>query len=103
MSEAGTKFDCKIKVTPVSDWVARGATEKNCPPCLMSPLAGHYLGILEDAGFKDQKERLEKVWKGGEIQAVAKVLDEIKKEVTPAIRDQLSECDCFAQSFQDEG
>jgi len=68
----------------------------------MSPLASHYLGILEGAGLSQQAAKLKSAWDTGEIKNIAKALDEIKKEVSPSVSEQLIECDCFAQSYEEK-
>lgn len=96
------EYKCKIKASAVVDWVKRGEQDGNCPPCLMNPLAGNYLGILEDAGLTRQKDKLQKAWDSGQLENIAQALDEIKREVSPEISKQLEDCDCMAQEFKNE-
>lgn len=74
-----------------------------CRPCQMHPLASMYLGELEKAGKKDDAEKLQKVYEGGDILTIAEELDNIKKRVGEELRQNLEELDCFTQSFTEDG
>lgn len=94
-------MSCKIKLRSAEEWAAAGATEKNCPPCLMSPLAGNYITVLEEAGLKAEADELKTAWNQKDVVVVARALDTIKKKVSPQIKSQLEDLDCFAQTYEE--
>lgn len=94
-------FNCKLNIKSVFDFLdaydGNGKGE-DCPPCMIAPLAGVYLGELEKAGETELSERLKKVFEQGDILTIAKELDNIKLEVGEALRNELRDLDCFAQT-----
>ena len=91
-------FVCNLKnVRPLTEWIH---DEKDCPPCLVAPLAGYYLGTLEEAGETNLAEELKKTYEGGDTLTIIEKLDNIKDNVGDALLKQLRNLDCFAQSFK---
>jgi len=94
-------FVCNIKVRPVADWVNdKPTSEKDCPPCLIAPLSGYYLGALEKAGETELAAELKKTFAEGDTLTISKKLDSIKTNVGEALKKQLRNLDCFAQTFK---
>lgn len=94
-------FECTIDVKPVTDWVKEDDPEK-CPPCLIAPLSSYYLGALEEGGETKLAAELKEVFDKGDILTISKKLDSIKSNVGEALRKQLRNLDCFAQTFKPE-
>ena len=93
-------FTCKLKnILPVEEW-AKVDDEENCPPCLISPLASYYMGALKASGESDKANQLQKVYEDGDLLTICKELDKIKGQVGEALRAELKDLDCFAQSFK---
>ncbi len=90
-------FECKIAIKPISEWVNE---KEGCPPCLLSPLASYYLGVLNEAGETNLVEELRKTFEDGNVLTISKKLDSIKSDVGEAVRKQLRNLDCFAQTFK---
>ena len=90
-------FSCNIEVKPISEWI-KG--KKGCPPCLLAPLAGYYLGTLKEAGETQLAKELEKIYQEGDHLTICKKLDNIKNDVGEALSKQLRDLDCFAQTFK---
>lgn len=94
-------FVCNIKVRPLTEWVKDKTTsEKDCPPCLITPLSAYYLGALEEAGEKQLASELQQVFEGGDVLLISQKLDTIKANVGEALSKQLRDLDCFAQTFK---
>lgn len=94
-------FRCNIEVRPVSDWVGDKKAE-GCPPCLIAPLSSYYLGTLQEAGETKLVAELKQVFEEGDVLTISKKLDSIKTDVGEALRKQLRDLDCFAQTFKAE-
>ena len=94
-------FECNIEVRPVAEWVGDKKPE-GCPPCLIAPLSGYYLGALEEAGETKLATELKQLFKEGDVLTISKKLDSIKTNVGEALRKQLRNLDCFAQTFKPE-
>lgn len=92
-------FVCKITPELIEDWVQSGP-EEECHPCLVAPLSSYYLGTLEKAGEKKLAEELTQVFEEGDMLTISKKLDNIKNNVGEALRKQLINLDCFAQTFK---
>ena len=92
-------FECKIKVRPVADWVEDKNSEV-CPPCLIAPLSSYYLGKLEEAGETELATELKQLFEAGDVLTISQKLDTIKTNVGEALRKQLRNLDCFAQTFK---
>lgn len=90
-------FKCNIQVRPVSEWIK---DEEGCPPCLLAPLASYYLGALNDAGETQLANELGKAYQEGNILTICEKLDKIKGDVGEALKEQLRNLDCFAQTFK---
>lgn len=100
------EFKCSLKeIKPIQQWLAEGKTVneegENCPPCLLQPLGSFYLGILEEAGLKEEAAGLQDIWKDQDGEKSAKMLDAIKTRVPEDIKKKLLEIDCSAQSYRD--
>ena len=94
-------FVCDIEVKPIVDWVSdKKPRGEDCPPCLIAPLSGYYLGALEEAGETKLAAELKKVFAGGDVLTISKKLDSIKTDVGEALKKQLRNLDCFAQTFK---
>jgi tRNA G26 N,N-dimethylase Trm1 len=96
-------FTCKIKPVSLEKWVQDYLKngehpDKNCAPCTIKPLAGFYLGTLEEAKASQQITELKKAWETGDLLTIARALDTIKKEVGDNLKPGLIELDCYAQS-----
>lgn len=100
MSEIDS-FKCKLEIQPIATWMEDDNAE-GCPPCILSPLASYYLGALEEAGEDKIAEDLKTTFERGDILTIAKKLDSIKTDVGEALRNQLRNLDCFAQTFKPE-
>ena len=95
-------FKCNLKtIQPIARWLEKDDDGK-CPPCMMAPLASYYLGVLKKAGETKKAQELEDVFAKGDILTLGKKLDTIKSEVGEAIKKDLLELDCFAQSYSDD-
>ena len=92
-------FECKIAVRPVAKWVEDKEVE-GCPPCLIAPLSSYYLNTLEEAGETKLAAELKQVFEEGDVLTISKKLDMIKIDVGEALRKQLRNLDCFAQTFK---
>ena len=95
------EFVCQRSVKPVKEWLQGGETPDHCPPCLIKPLAEHYLGALEAAREQDQVQVLQKAWDTGDALTIAETLDKIKSEVGDNLKKSLVKLDCMAQSHKD--
>ena len=96
------EFVCKLKnVRPVAEWVD-DKEAKGCNPCLIAPLAGFYLGVLQQNGEEKLASELKTTFEQGDILTISKKLDTIKTNVGEAINKQLRNLDCFAQTFKPE-
>ena len=95
-------FSCARTVMPVVDWLKRGDEGKNCPPCLLHPLAEYYISTLEESGAKEQVVTLRKAWDSKDELTIAAAMDKIETEVGDDIRRNLIKLDCFGQSFEIE-
>jgi len=94
-------FVCDIEIRPVAEWVNdKKARKEGCPPCLIAPLSGYYLGALEEAGETKLAAELKQVFEEGDLLTISKKLDTIKTNVGEALRKQLRNLDCFAQTFK---
>lgn len=94
-------FVCPIKeVRSVLEWVKEKTISENCPPCLITPLSGYYLGVLEEAGETKLASELQKVYAAGDVLTISKKLDTIKADVGEALSTKLRNLDCFAQTFK---
>ena len=94
-------FMCNIEVRPISEWVNDKKSHKEgCPPCLIAPLSSYYLGTLEEAGETKLATELKQLFEEGDILTISKKLDSIKTNVGEALRKQLRNLDCFAQTFK---
>ncbi len=94
-------FKCDIEVRPVADW-AVDEKAKGCPPCLIAPLSSYYLGALHEAGETKLAAELKQLFEEGDVLTITKKLDSIKIDVGEALRKQLRDLDCFAQTFKAE-
>ncbi len=94
-------FVCNRVVKPIAEWV-REENTKQCPPCLVKPLASSYLGALNAAGPEaaPQVAKLNEAWDTADMLTIAKALDTIKLEVGENLKKELVELDCFAQSYE---
>ena len=96
-------FVCNIKVRPVAEWVDdKEVAKESCPPCLIAPLSSYYLGALEEAGETKLISELKQLFEEGNVLTISKKLDTIKTDVGKALREQLRNLDCFAQTFKPE-
>ena len=69
-------FKCNLtEIKPISQWVKDG---EGCPPCLIAPLASHYLGVLENSGMFAEATKLKNVYEGGQLLTICEELDRIK-------------------------
>lgn len=98
-------FTCTIKVKPITKWVEE-QDEKSCHPCLIKPLAGYYMGTLQenksDPKAGEMAKKLEKAWESSDVLTIAQALDSIKTEVGDDLHKELMSLDCFAQTYQVE-
>jgi hypothetical protein len=101
MADELDDFVCNIEVKPVADWVEDEEAE-GCPECLIKPLSSFYLGVLEKEGEEKLAEELKAVFKEGDVLTISKKLDSIKTDAGKALRKQLRNLDCFAQTFKPE-
>ena len=95
-------FECTLKdIRPIVEWVkGKKPHEEGCPPCLIAPLSSYYIGALEGAGEKKLVSELKQVFEEGDILTIAQKLDTIKTDVGEALKKQLRNLDCFAQTFK---
>ena len=97
-------FECSLednKIKPIAEWVGdKKANEESCPPCLIGPLSSYYLGALEEAGETKLVTELKQLFEEGNVLTISKKLDNIKLNVGEALRKQLRNLDCFAQTFK---
>lgn len=91
---------CEIPVIPLAEWVENAGPDQ-CPPCVITPLASHYVGALEEAGEVDLAENLKKVYESGDVLTIAKELDSIKANVGESLKDVLMDFDCMGESWKD--
>ena len=97
------KVECKIAIRPIREWVEdKKAGKEGCPPCLITPLAGYYLGALQEAGETKLAAELEEVFGEGDVLTISQKLDTIKADVGEDLSNQLRKLDCFAQTFKPE-
>jgi len=99
MSDA-VDFVCKISIKPIEEWVGEKPTDGSCPPCMIAPLASYYLGTLQKAGETTLASELEATYESGDILTISRKLDNIKGDVGEALKQELRNLDCFAQSFK---
>ena len=92
-------FSCDRDIKPILDWV-KTENSKQCPSCLIKPLASSYLGALTEAQADDQIAKLNKAWETADILTIAEALDNIKNEVGDNLKQELLELDCFTQSYE---
>lgn len=91
-------FQCNREVKLMTDWIQEKTPE--CRPCLLSPLAGFYLGVLEQAGESKLAETLKQVHETApDPLTICQEFDRLKGEVGDALRKELVELDCFTQSY----
>ena len=96
-----TDFVCELKeIRPIAEWVED--KDGGCPPCLLAPLSSYYLGVLEEGGEDKLAAELKEMFEEGDILTIAQKLDNIKTNVGEALRNQLRNLDCFAQTFKPE-
>ena len=94
-------FKCPLsEVQSIEEWMEKGETGTDCPPCLIAPLSSYYLGTLREAGEDKLATELEETFNKGDLLTIAKKLDNIKGEVGEALRAELKDLDCFAQVFK---
>lgn len=96
-------FTCKLRtVKPIVEWVEE-EDNSSCHPCLIAPLASFYMGILKNSGELKLATRLKEIYEeSGDILTISQELDKIKSEVGEAIRQELRDLDCYAQSFKSQ-
>ena len=94
-------FTCQRKVKPIEVWLQE-EEPGSCHPCLLNPLASHYLGVLQEAKANEQIKKLEDAWATGEGLTIAKTMDIIKNEVGENLKKELIALDCFTQSYKEE-
>lgn len=96
-------FVCTIVPKPIGEWVSEEKKdEADCPPCLMAPLSSYYLGALEAGGESRLAGELKSLFDEGNVLTIAQKLDTIKSDVGEALRKQLINLDCFAQTFKQD-
>lgn len=93
-----TGSTCPIPIQPMAEWV-KGNT-KQCISCVITPVAEHYLGALEDAGETEHAFRLTKAYEGGNLLTIAEIMDRIKAAVGDTLKDKLEGFDCMGQTFE---
>ncbi len=94
-------FECPLPtIKSVEDWVKEPETAESCPPCLLAPLAGYYLGTLEAAGETEKCEELKAAFDTRSVLDIARVLDSIKSNVGAKLKADLLQYDCFAQVYK---
>ena len=97
-------FVCELsKIEPLSTWVDR-EDPHSCHPCLISPLASYYLGVLEEASDHKHANLLKSAYEANsesKILTIAQTMDKIKLEVGDDLKKKLVALDCFAQSYKD--
>ncbi len=96
-------FRCELKkVRPVAEWMReyKEGDPGLCRPCVIAPLASFYVGVLDKAGEQDKSAKLQTVFEEGDGLTICEELDRIKTEVGEAVREELVELDCFAQSYE---
>ena len=95
-------FKCPLpEIKTVEEWATGPNTKENCPPCLITPLAGYYLGTLEAAGEIEKAKELKAAFDTGEVREIAKTLDSIKSGVGEKLKEELLQYDCFAQVYKE--
>jgi len=89
---------CGANLKSMTEWVKeKGET---CRPCVIPVTMEWYYSELKDKGWNDQAAKVEAAQEVGDIEEVGKVLDKIKEEVTPEMRDRLLEFDCATQQLK---
>jgi hypothetical protein len=97
-------FTCQLKeLKSLEEWVQGQAKEGVCNPCLVHPIAEAYLGALEEAQDTESIKILKDAHKTSDVLTVVKTLDSIKDRVSGALRNDLLDIDCFAQSYEEQG
>lgn len=91
---------CEIPLIPLAEWV-KNPPVTACPPCVITPLASHYLGALEEAGETSLAENLKKVYEAGDVLTIARELDSIKSQVGESLKVVLEDFDCIGESWKD--
>lgn len=91
---------CEIPLIPLAEWVQNPGPDQ-CPPCVITPLASHYLGALEEAGETSLAENLKKVYEDGDVLTIAQELDNIKSKVGESLKDALLDFDCMGETLKD--
>jgi len=94
-------FVCELsKVLSIKDWFERGETKDSCPPCMITPLASYYVGVLEEVGETELAEHLKQTYEQGDALTIAEELDRIKLDAGTELKSELEKLDCMAQSFK---
>lgn len=94
-------FTCPLSsIESLEEWVSK-ENDKNCPPCLIAPLASYYTGVLENAGEQALANELKSVFETGDILTIVRNMDYIKKCVGEKIKQDLENLDCMVQLHED--
>lgn len=96
-------FVCPLSsVKSLEEWLSKdNGNGKNCPPCLIGPLASYYAGALEEAGENKMADELKSTFEKGNALTIAKHMDKIKKNVGDKLKQDLENLDCMAQVHED--
>ena len=85
-------------------WIKQWIEEESdfCRPCLLPPLMAWYKEELEERGYRELSQEIDRASQTGDENLVAEVLDKIKEKVPQDLRERLEEFDCAAQAFAEE-
>ena len=91
-------FACPLKnIESLEAWLAT-KNDKQCPSCLIAPLASYYAGALEEAGETKLRDELKTAFERGDVLTIVKRMDNIKKNVGDKLKQELLNLDCMAQT-----
>lgn len=92
-------------VRPLADWVQQPETGKGCKPCGLAAIVGEYQEQLTESGYPELAEKITTAFagEGDVILKVARVMDEVKSEVSEDVRRELLEIDYLPQCESTDG
>lgn len=84
---------------PLAEWLGKEDKE-NCRSCILPVTMAWYHEELREQGRSDLANELTRVRDTGDPAQVARLMDNLKEQVTPELRLRLREFDCLTQDFE---
>ncbi len=89
-------------IKPMAKWLEEPEQPGDCKPCRIAGILGDYQKVLQDNGHENYSDditaKLESTDDPDPIMSIAKAMDSAKEQVPEAVRNELLELDCLAQT-----